>query len=314
MSLFDWLKPAPSLDAQTRHWIAHTVEMSEPTLKQLANHERLLAPAVRYAQDYCDSMAQQIPGPIEISRAAFAADPLVHAIFGSADDIPAMLAKSQCVREHLDEMTLADGQCCAVLGMRHREKSGFGVGLSGNIVRTDVPQRTLYFTDHTLAEPSPDLAAARQRLRAALFDGLLKSFAAHVADARTERDGLSREHAIIHAQLRAQHAPDHSRRLEALSERLGASREALQPQRLLDTLIDTLNHPEPHLNLSSVNVKVDRSGILVGPDNPDGDTLRFTELTVRDKRRWVVILALINRDDVRAALERLETSRRYIVI
>jgi hypothetical protein len=108
---------------------------------------------------------------------------------------------------------------------------------------------------------------------------------------------------------------DHTRRLETLSERLHASRDAMQPERLREALIDTLSCPEPHLSLAPVSVTVDRFGIIAGPDSGQGgDTLHFMELAARDKRRWVVMLAIINRDEVREALERLETARRYIVI
>jgi len=316
MGLFDWLKPAPPLDPEIARRVEQTVDTAEPLIRQTAGYARSLAPAVRHALDHCWRIAEQIPGPVDITRTAFAANPTVHAIFGSADDIGTMLARSQCVREHMAEMTLSSPQCCAILGMRHREKSGFGVGISGDIVRTDVPQRTLYFTDHTLAEPSPDLAGARLRLRDALYDGLLKGFAAHVADEREVRDGLTREHAIMNAQLRANRLPaDHTRRLETLSERLHTSRDALQPERLREALIDTLNHPEPHLSLTPVSVTVDRFGIISGPNSGQGgDTLHFMELSARDKRRWVVMLAMINQDEVREALDRLESARRYIVI
>lgn len=316
MGLFDWLKPAPALDPETARRVEQTVATAEPLIRQTANYAHMLAPAVQHALAHCQRIAEQIPGPVEITRAAFAANPVVHAFFGSADDIGTMLARSQCVRDHMAEMALADGQCCAILGMRHREKSGFGVGISGEVIRTDVPQRTLYFTDHTLAEPSPDLASVRLRLRDALFDGLLKGFAAHVADEREIRDGLSREHALMNAQMRASRLPaDHTRRLESLSERLHASLDALQPERLREALLDTLSHPEPYLSLAPVSVTVDRFGIIVGTDSrQEGDTLHFMELSVRDKRRWVVMLAMINQDEVREALARLESARRYMVI
>jgi len=320
MGLFDWLKPPPPLDRDTRAAIERAVVTVEPLIKQVGGYEGKLVPGVKRALEYCDDIAGRIPGPYEISRAAFAADPLVHALFGSADDIETMLARSQCVREHLMEISLGSGQCCALLGMRHREKAGFGVELSGEIVRTDAPQKTLYFTDHTLAEPSPDPSAARVRLRLALYDGLLKSFAAHVADARTAHDNLHKEHAIESAWLRGRGGPDrgpesHTRRLDELRARLQESAEALQPARLLDTLADSLAAPEDHMRLEPVKIAVDRAGIIVGTgQDGTGDTLHFTELTSRDQRRWVVILARIEREEARRALERLEAARRYIVI
>jgi hypothetical protein len=318
MGLFDWLRLTPPLDADALALVERATTAVDPLIRQVPGHEWRLAPALQHAQAYCADIAARIPGPYEISRAAFAADPLVHALFGSADDIELMLAKSQCVREHLPAMTVATGQCCALLGMRHREKAGFGVALQGEVVRSDVPQKTLYFTDHTLAEPSPDLDAARLRLRDVLFDGLLKGFAAHVADVRAERDSLHRDHATVHACVRSGNDPEtHTRRLAALEERLRATADALEPARLLDTLVETLAQPEAQLHLDPVSIRVDRSGVITGRGEAaagDGDTLHFAELTNRDQRRWVVILARIERDEARRAIERFEQANRYIVI
>ena len=316
MGVLDWFKPAPAIDAALRQRIDQAVIAIDPLIRQVSGHERKLAPAARHALDYCESIAARIPGPFSINRAAFVADPLVHALFSSADGIDKMLATSQCVREHLQELTVSKGQCCALLGMRIHEKAGFGAQLDGEIVRTDVAQKTLYFTDHTLAEPSPDASAARQRLRDILFEGLIKGIAAHVTDVRAEHAGLTQEQAIAQAKARAGLADSpeaHTRRLASLHDRLTATADALQPKNLLETLAAALAAPEPFLRLDPIELSVDRSGVITSADG-EADTLHFAELTTRDLRRWVVILALINRDDARLALERFDTARHYIVI
>lgn len=314
MGFFNWLKPAPALSPALRKWIDQAATLVDPLIRQENGYERQLAPAVQHALDYCENIARRIPGPFAVNRGAFVSDPLVHALFGSADGIDHMLATSQCVRDHLSQMTLETGQCCALLGMRLHEKSGFGAALSGEIVRADVAQTTLYFSDHTLAEPSRDETSARQRLREVLFEGIVKGIAAHVGDVRAEHAGLTREKAIVQAQARAGLHPEaHTRRLDSLHERLTATTDALQPKRLLDTLAAALAAPEPFLHLDPVEISVDRAGI-VSKDAQDADTLHFVELTSRDLRRWVVILALINREDAHRALERFETARHYMVI
>jgi hypothetical protein len=316
MGFFDWLKPAPPLNAATVARIEHAIATVDPLIRQVGSYEQALAPAVEHAIDYCNDIAARIPGPFEISRAAFAADPMVHALFGSADDIETMLSHSQCVRDHMTELTVTSGQCCALLGMRHREKAGFGVEMTGDIVRTDVPQKTLYFTDHTLAEPGPDITTTRARLRDLLFDGLLKGFAAQVASLREEQGRLYREQSIAHACVRSGNDPEtHTRRLETIEGQLRTSAEALQPEHLLATLAAALTHPEAQLRLDPVSISVDRCGVITGVGAAgEGDTLHFAELSGRDQRRWVVIIARIERDEARRALEHSEAAQRYIVI
>ncbi len=320
MGLLDWLKPPPPPDAALQARIEQAVATVDPLIGQVKDYARQLAPAVAHAWDYCAKIAATIPGPYPVSRNAFSTDPLIHALFGSADDIETMFATSQCVRDHLHEMALGSGRCCALLGMRHREKTGFGVALQGEVVRSDVPQKTLYFSDHTLAELGPpDADAARRRLAASLFDGLLKGFAAHVADVRAERDELRREEAFTRAWARAGRtdaleAADRTRRQADLERRLRANADALQPERLLATLVAALNDPTPYLRLDPVSIAVDRTGVITDQDAGAGDVLHFHELTVRDQRRWVVMLVLIDHADVKRALERFESARRYIVI
>lgn len=314
MGLLDWLSPKPQIDPVLRARIERAVDLAEPRLRQEGDYAYRLLPAVRRALEYCSAIAERVPGPVEISRSAFALDPLVHALFGAADDIEAMLAKSECVRTQMLDMTVATGRCCGLLGMRHREKSGFGVALEGDIVRADVPQRTLYFTDHTLAEPSPDPAAARLRLRDSLFEGLARSFASHVAEARAEHAGLHQEEIYARACLN-QDRERYARRLEQLREQLRASDDALATHRLLQTFCDVLAAPESHLRLDPVTLNVDRNGIIVGPGGAVGsDTLQFAELTTRDQRRWVVFLAIFDREEIQRALDRLESARRFIII
>jgi len=318
MSLLDWLKPSP-LAADARAWVERAVTAVEPRLKTVSGYERRLAPAAEHAMAYCTDLAGRIPGPYDVSRSAFASDPLIHALFGSADDIDAMLARSQCVHDHLvGPAAPPAGQCCALLGMRPQEKSILGTSLSGEVLRADEPQRVLYFADHTLAEPSPDLAGARRRLRDAMFDGLLKGFAAHVADVRAERAGLVQAQAIegVLARTAAGDDATHTRRLTELHQRLSATADALSPPRLLEALADCLAAPEPYLSFNPMTLAVDRSGIIGSTDAEIAgtDRLDFVELVGRDQRRWVVILAHIDREEARRAVARMEEVRRHIVI
>ncbi|MBU0751842.1 MAG: hypothetical protein KJ787_11265 [Gammaproteobacteria bacterium] len=315
MGLFDWLRPPPALDAKTGALIGHAVATVDPRLKMVGGHERTLAEPVRHAFDYCERVALAIPGPFEISRAAFAADPLVHALFGSADDVEQMLARSQCVRDYLaGHAVVPPGQCCALLGMRRHVTAGFGTRLMGEVIRHDEPQQALSFTDHTLAEPSHDLDGAQQRLAMAMFDGLLKGFVAHVDEVHEERRELLDEQAIARARARSQGPESHTRRLAELQERLRETVDALQPERLLETLTAYLAAPEASLRLDPVKLAVDRLGIIADPDDQHADILRFVELTTRDQRRWVSMIVRIDREEARAAVERFDARARYIVI
>lgn len=311
------MRPAPAIDAATRALIEQAATAVDPLIKQIGGHERKLAPAVQHAYDYCERLALAIPGPFPISRAAFADDPLVHALFGSADDIEAMLATSQCVRDYLGSH-LADppGPCFALLGMRRRIAAGFGARLAGDVLQRDEPQKTLSFTDHTLAEPGVTLDEVHRRLARTMFDGLLKGVADSVGKLRTQRQTLLDARAMEYAQERAVGAGERKRHREEIQERLRETAAALQPEQLADTLAAYLAEPRAALRLEQLRLRVDRFGIIVedARQGEHADALRFAELTGRDPRHWAVMIVKIDRAEARAAIERFEAGRRYIVI
>lgn len=315
MGLLDWLAPKPAPDPATLARIEHTVAAVEPLIRQVGGYEHILAPAVEQAYRYCEDLALAIPGPFPISRAAFATDPLVHALFGSAEDIASMLATSQCVRDYLTDPA-TDTACYALLGMRRKVTAGFGTRISGNVIRHDEPQKVLTFGDHTLAEPSHDLDQAHRQLAERMFDGLLKSFVTHVDEVRGERRELSDAAAMERAWARSIGPEAHTRRLTELQERLRNTADALEPRHLVHTLAAHLAIPETSLSLDPVQLWVDRFGVIAeGRQGRDqSDVIRFVELTTRDLRRWVVMVVKIDRAEARAAVEHFDERRRYIVI
>lgn len=335
MSIFStlmglWNRPPPLEEAERRA-IEHAVVVVDPLLKSVSGYQRQLAGAVRHALAYCDGLVTGIPGPIQIDAHAFAADPLVHALFATADDIGAMLGRSRAVREFLAEPAGAlagAGEFHALLGMRRREKNVMGMSLHGEIVRADTPQKLLYFFDHTLRELSADLDETRRRLRQAAFDSLALGFAAQLTEMRSERQQLHNEWDMQRARLPRKpgassvtadaHGQDRER-LEALEERLRLATEALAPERVLNCLSGCLAVPELHLHLDPTTASVDRMGILCNTSSHDPldsqvSTLNLSELIGRDRRHWIVLIVRISREEALRAVERQQEANRYLII
>lgn len=301
------LNPAPPNTAQRRA-IDRAVDTVEPLLKTVGGYDRKLAPAVEHAFGYCGQLVEAIPGPLDINGHAFASDPLIHALFGSSDDIATMIGASEAVRGFMGTVGHAlDKEFFALLGMRRYEKKVSGIALQDGYLRNDVPQKVLYFGDHTLSGVSPNDEAAREGLRAASFDSLVGSYAAKVKELRDRRQDLRT--AIDVARARRQDKRE-------LEERLRAANDALMPPQLLKDFVAWLGEPEPHLHLIPTSVRVDRMGVIVDPqrDAADANTLDFPELAGRDRRRWLVVLARLAREEALDAIAQREKAHRYIVI
>ncbi len=329
MSLFsalaDFLKPAPPPDPAVLTALDRVVEMLGPQLRLASHFEKRLAPAVQNALTYCDGLVAALPGPVDISRQAFAADPLVHALFATADDIDQMLGRSQAVRDFLAEPCAWEGDhFYAMFAARRQYRRQFGMAQQGDVIRNDVPQMLLYFSGQTLIEPSCRLEVTLHGLRCKAFESLLHTFGAHVEALRREREGLRTDASIEHAHLtilRGTSGGDEfavtTRHLAELSDRLRDNAESLTPDHLTGALADYLQQPAAALRLSPVSLSVDRLGVVHDSANGNGDvqTINFPELTARDRRLHLAMLARISRDEALAAVNRVrDRQHRFMII
>lgn len=311
-SLGLWPGPRAPLDGRLRQAIDRAIEAVDPLLKTVSGHERDLAPAVGHALGYCETLAAEIPGPVDISAHAFSADPLVHAMFATAGDIADMLARSRELRQFLDAPARGDGdELFGLLGMRRGEKRVMGAALNGDSVQNDVLQRLLYFADHTLGELGHDCATTRQRFEDAAFDGLVQSFAATVTELRRQRQEANTAWRMEQAGGRAL-----ARRLQELEERQREASKALAPNSLLAAFVEWLRTPERRLYLKPNEATVDRRGVMANPaaDDEGFRTLRLPELVGRDRRHWIVVVARISRREALEAVRRQEQGNRYLMI
>jgi hypothetical protein len=304
-----WFGSRPPPDAGLRRAIDRAVEAVDPRLKGVSDYQHRLAPAVEYALRHCAEVAAAIPGPVEIGPRAFATDPLVHALFAAPSDIPDMLGKSREVREFFaDPANVGQDEFFGLLGMRQRHKAVAGVALNGDVVQHGVPQRLLYFADHTLGELGAANEETRQRLQAAAFDGLARGFAHCV-------DELRQEHHEARTAWQMERASIGERR-QVLEERQRKAIASLAPEKLLDAFVEWLAASEQRLYLKPTEVTVDRMGVI-SPTSVTGDgysTLNFPELVARDRRQWIVVVARISRQDAQEALERQQQANRYLLI
>lgn len=309
--LGNWLAPRATPDATLGVALTRAVETVEPQLAAVSGWERRLAPSVAAALEHCERLAAAIPGPVAIDRRGFSADSLVHALFAAPDDIGEMLGRSRELRDFLADPGTADcEEFHALLGMRRREKAVSGMVREGEVIRRDVPQRLLYFADHTLGEIAADQDATRERLRQAAFDSLARGFAACVAELRQVR--LDAGTAL---QIERARNGRGERRLE-LEARQREAIASLAPERLLDAYADWLAGADRRVYLKHNEVRVDRMGVIADGPAPDGDlaTLRLPELIGRDRRQWNVLVVRIRREDALEAVRRRDEANRYILI
>ena len=320
-ALSDLLHPAPPPDAQVLRALARIGELVDPLLPTLGNFEKTLAAPVQHVLGYCDGLVAALPGPMEITRTSFANDPLVHALFATAGDIEQMIGRSQAIRDFLQEPRCWENEhFYAMLAARRQEKHQLGLAETGGVIRSEVPQTVLYFSDHTLIEPSCQLEETLRGLRCKAFESLLHTFRSHVDALRATRDELRADVAEQRSHLFAPQAHPGAaatRHFAELSEALASQGESLMPEQLLTALADFLMHPETALHLTPVSLSVDRLGVIQNASDPfaGAQTITFPELTARDRRLHLGMLVRIERTEALAAVEAVrDQQHRYMII
>lgn len=307
-----------SADDSTRLAVAHAIQVADPRMALVGRHERKLAPVVGKALDYCRDLVETIPGPVEIDAQTFGSDPLVHALFATPADIGRMLGASAELARFCTS-TEAEGAeaVYAMIGMRRREKLVLSPALKGDLIQVDVPRRLLYFADHTLHEPSADLGLTRTRLRDAAFDSLVRSFAAKLSSQRAEHQDVRSEWEQERALSRfGAEAAAHDQRRVELERQLREAVESFEPAHVLDALVAWLEDPQSSLRLDEVTVTIDPLGTVVsdGAATDNAHTLRLPILVGRDRRRWIVMMARIPRQEAREARHEAEVYKRTLTI
>lgn len=301
-----------------------------PTIATVPDFEHRLSQPVQHALQYCDELILALPGPIEIDRRAFALDPLIHAFFATPQDIDLMFSRSQPLRDYLSSTSAGDSEFIhAMFAARRREKRTLGVVQEGEIMRRDVEQTLLYFSDHTLTAVSPRPDLTRSYLHQAVFDSLVKNFSSQIDSVRQERQGLHIERDLALDRINApsnkepnpHDASSYAEIIADLDAHIRQITATLQPKLLVDALAEFLMQPDKALRLTPVEVHVDRKGVIaptqVASNTPDSltDTLDFPELVGRDRRRHVVMLARIPRAEAEQAIEKIkDEQRRFILI
>lgn len=297
--------------------IERAVDGVEPLLRQAGGYPDAYSKPIQSALEYARSLADQVPGPVTVSRETYAGDPLVHALFPSVESVSEALDSSVALQKHLREFP-ADGELYALMGMRRIEKRVAGMRLAGQMVQRDVMQDMVYFTSHTIESPAASEADAREQVALRFFDRLVDKVAQRVAQRKREKQSLLQEKDTLMMRLRM--ADEVSRpvlqeRLTRLLAELQDAIGALELDRYREDFDAVLLDPARHLRLDQTPIRLDGMGIR--RDNAaesNGKTVVFDDLIGYDRRNWTVTMVRCTGLQYEEFASRLERAYRTLSV
>lgn len=343
MGILDWFKNRPAQFDPERisedlilRTIAKAITLTNPRLRALPScHSRLL-PAVEHTIEFLRELIKTLPQARSISAAAWSGDTALRAFFVAPSDIPAVLGRSENLRVLFDKFPEVD-EAFLVLGMAFEEQQVFGIAVNGGIVRRDVAQTSVCFSDHRTRPCSRDEHRLRRAIGAEAFEHLVGCALAAISEERDERQELEANASLLRARLRLlqQQGPglgslfgdlpaargeqarleaellDNERQLEAI----GGNQSALEME--LDCLTEVLSNPERHLRIERRKLRLNTMNVVV--DDPASDAaagevdFHIAELTSTSITRRAFVLARVARSELPAPRGlNLEALARYL--
>ncbi len=347
MALFDFIArllerdsstPADRLPEHARPFLPKAVDLVvdtvEPRLRALPGYRGRLEPGVVRTLLHIRAHLLELPPPLLLSEHAWREDPHINAFFATAAGVGTALGASEELRAFFDDgANLACDEAIALLSMQRRERTVLGVGLEGDMVRNDVPQHTVSFSEHRIVVPAANEQAMRLELCKRTFRHLLQLALERVRAAQERANDLTQFHARQQARLRwlqgralsldslAEDSGRHQAEIEALqSELAGTTAELGKARVALGSLEDyfgvidsVLSHPADHLRAETRVLRLDRMNRRVddtaaGPVNQ----ISLTDIRVGEGLVRSVVPVRCRRADLPERVNRLAYGERYL--
>lgn len=275
--------------AQQHPLLAQVIATVGGNIEEARDFTKLVIPAIEGMLAYLDRQIAALPGPAAVSEQLFGTDPVVSTLFPEADEIGRAFGRSLAVKETLPELARGGhDEIHALLGMRCKPANGAVAG----------------FADHVLHSLAPSDSDAREALRQAAFDRLLRNFTEHV-------EKLRRKERLLKLEWEWNLRHDVAKTIETADEpEFVYAAQELTPDNLLRGLIAWLNTPERFFRLEGSGISMPGAPAAASSEPPAS----LPMLHCSDRRQWLVCLIRFSAADALQALQRETHTHRYIFI
>jgi len=321
MSILNWLsrkgearRRAPDADVRIKHAIELAVIGIDARLRLVAGYESRLSPSVESALAHCGALAAAIPGPIDLLPDAWIRNPVVRALFVQPAEIDDLLGRSLELLSFAEQPASAGAdELCAMISLMRTEQKVLGWASHGEILRKDVPQRTVSFSRHRLLAPNESETDLRRDIEWRAYEHLLVEalgslFQSAPAERPTGRAAaLLRERLQLlqgaRAGLEALYQPPEAdaSKFNALRQQLvenGRQLAALQQgvhslEERLERVIDVLARPADVIAFGSIEDRLTSLNVVASEDADVAADLRLAEIAVKGAQAYARTTAIV---------------------
>ena len=326
MTFGDWWKIRKAKRAADREYRARlhrgvdeVVNIVDPRLRGMPGYRARLAPALEQAVRAADELLASLPDPLTVARDRWAADPLLRAFFASVDEMQAFFDRN---RELGDFITSAAAQGATVvyaaIGMQMDRRTGFGIGLQGDMIQRDRQQVSVSFSQHRIGAFAVDEGSFRSRLRRRILEEIASRAMQRVVGMKTRRDALAEEEATLrwkHKIFEMQRdgmgmlwhdKAQYDRHIQSLRAQLEDTQKDFHSlaasvgniEHFLQATVDEFENAAQTIRIQPLTLQVDAMNVETEP-GPGSRELRLVEFRVGRRRPRIVQLVRFSPDFVR---------------
>lgn len=328
--MWHWLKdlfdttvysPERRIDPVVIAAIEKAVEGTDPRLRLVHNYRKKLTKAVQRSLHYADELVERLAQPLKVNREAYSLDPRVHAFFTSADELQRLFSLDRGLRNFFQRPEYQRcGESYMLLAMKKQEKKIFGCDLEYGVIKKDVPQVAVAFSDHRIVAPACNETEIYEKLRKFAFNTLVECALKRILSIRVHRQELETQRRLLQEKLRTQEKGRYGlesllqqddyrddadteatlRQLTALEQELHRTKVSLNTlDDYLAEVYGVLNQPESYLQLDEVHLRLNRMGIkLDNASSLPGDDIAFHQVQFEASRRFAIALVSYPREEM----------------
>ena len=147
---------------EVREAVDLVVKLSHPNIHYVPHYRKMLMPAVELTLKYADELITQLSGPVPVKADSYDTDPFIRTVFSDDSQFRKFFSEHGVLKEFFQKAEAS--RCCALLVMTHKEKKVFGIEMEGEIMKRDVLQTSIDFSDHQLVAPMVSEEETRKEL------------------------------------------------------------------------------------------------------------------------------------------------------
>ena len=315
--------------------IDQVVDGTDPRLRVVSGYRKRLRPAVIKAINTTMELVDGLSSPKELSRKSFSREDSIRSIFTSPDHISDFLSRCQVLHNYLKRQTsVALDNIHALLLVGHKETHMLGMELDEGIIRRDVPQISIHFSNPRLICPAESESTSHQETNKQVFDFFIVEALKRLISERSQQSKDQHQYELLVRKLKTLEAAnwsfewllnqqqeglvDNYKLKNEISGLAGQLKEsATEPVTLeyyLKVISDTLIAASELLRRTRIRLKMDRMGkkLKEADTGPSVLDLELDELSAYDGRRLIALPVFIPFTEIPARPDFFTEASRYL--